>query len=55
MKKMSAEQVQAAMVFFYTFVNVLLKSTKSYLMEQKIVNPQLSQTQDLWTGGRGLV
>ena len=55
MKKMSAEQVQASMVFFYTFVNVLLKSTKSYLMQEKIVNPQLSQIQDLWTGGRGLV
>jgi hypothetical protein len=55
MKKMSAEQVQSAMVFFYTFVNVLLKSIKSYLMEQKIVSPQLSQTRDLWIGGRGLV
>jgi hypothetical protein len=55
MKKMSAEQVQSAMVFFYTFVNVLLKSIKSYLMEQKIVSPQLSQTRNLWIDGRGLV
>jgi hypothetical protein len=34
MKKMSAEQVQSALVFFYNFVSELLKILLSYLMEQ---------------------
>ena len=34
MKKMSAEQVQSALVFFWTFVNDLLKILLSYLMDQ---------------------
>ena len=34
MKKMSAEQVQSALVFFYHFVNVLLTTLPLYLMEQ---------------------
>ena len=34
MKKMSAEQVQSALVFFYTLGNELLKTLPSYLMER---------------------
>ena len=33
MKKMSAEQVQSALVFFWGFVSVLLKTLESYLMQ----------------------
>ena len=44
MKKMSAEQVQAALVFFYHFVKVLSMTSKSYLtkvlMEMKTQLPQ---------------
>ena len=44
MKKMSAEQVQSALVFFYHFVNVLLKTLPSYLMERlKEMKMQLQQ------------
>ena len=35
MKKMAAEQVQNALVFFWTFVSVLLEILQSYLKEQK--------------------
>ena len=34
MKMMAAEQVQSAMVFFYNFVNVLFKTSGSYLMQK---------------------
>tara|TARA_R100000655_G_scaffold20797_1_gene42787 strand:- start:44 stop:640 length:597 start_codon:yes stop_codon:yes gene_type:complete len=34
MRKMSAEQVQAALVFFYHFVNVLFQTLPSYLMQR---------------------
>jgi hypothetical protein len=44
MKKMSAEQVQAALVFFYHFVKVLSQTSKSYLtkvlLEMKTQLPQ---------------
>ena len=44
MKKMKAEQVQSALVFFYHFVNALLKTLPSYLMEQiKEMKMQLQQ------------
>ena len=44
MKKMKAEQVQSALVFFYHFVNVLLKTLPSYLMERlKEMKMQLQQ------------
>ena len=44
MKKMSAEQVQSALVFFYHFVNVLLKTLPSYLMDRlKEMKMQLQQ------------
>jgi len=33
LKKMSAKQVQGALVFFWSFASVLLKSIQSYLME----------------------
>ena len=33
LKKMSAKQVQGALVFFWSFASVLLKSTQLYLME----------------------
>jgi len=35
MKKMSAEQVQSALVFFYHFVSVLLLTFPSYLTQQQ--------------------
>ena len=34
MKKMSAEQVQGALVFFYRFVNVLSMTSQSSLIEK---------------------
>ena len=34
MKKMTAEQVQSALVFFYTFVEVLSKTMQLYLMDR---------------------
>jgi len=44
MKKMKAEQVQSALVFFYHFVNVLLKTLPSYLMDRlKEMKMQLQQ------------
>ena len=35
MKKMSAEQVQSALVFFWAFVNVLLMTLESYSIKQQ--------------------
>jgi hypothetical protein len=44
MKKMSAEQVQSALVFFYNLGNELLKTLPSYLMERlKEIKKQLPQ------------
>tara|TARA_R100001082_G_scaffold61146_1_gene34058 strand:- start:1079 stop:1723 length:645 start_codon:yes stop_codon:yes gene_type:complete len=44
MKKMSAEQVQSALVFFYHFGNVLLTTLPLYLMERlKEMKMQLQQ------------
>ena len=44
MKKMSAEQVQSALVFFYHLGNVLLTTLPSYLMERlKEMKMQLQQ------------
>ena len=44
MKKMKTEQVQSALVFFYHFGNVLLKTLPSYLMERlKEMKMQLQQ------------
>ena len=44
MKKMSAEQVQSALVFFYHFVTKLSEILPSYLMERlKEMNKQLPQ------------
>ena len=45
MKKMSAEQVQSALVFFYHFVTKLSEILPSYLMERlKEMNKQLPQS-----------
>ena len=52
MKKMKAEQVQSALVFFYHFVNVLLKTLPSYLMERlKEMKMQLQQNHSQKNGG----
>ena len=45
MRKMSAEQVQSALVFFYNLGNELLKTLPSYLMERlKEMKQQLPQS-----------
>ena len=45
MKKMSAEQVQSALVFFWAFVNALLLSMESFLIQvQKEMKMQLPPT-----------
>lgn len=50
-KKMNAEQVQSALVFFWTFVNELLKISLSYLKEHlKEVN-QVLETNPLQKSG----
>jgi len=52
MKKMKAEQVQSALVFFYHFVNVLLTTLPSYLMERlKEMKMQLQQNHSQKNGG----
>ena len=52
MKKMSAEQVQSALVFFYHFVNVLLTTLPLYLMEQlKEMKMQSQQNPSQKNGG----
>ena len=55
MKKMSAEQVQAAMVFFWTFVNELLRILLLYLMEQIPTKQQTQLIQALQKSGGGAV
>lgn len=55
MKKMSAEQVQSALVFFYHLGNELLMTLPSYLMEMLEEMKQQSETKVLQKGGHGLV
>ncbi len=55
MKKMSAEQVQSAMVFFWTFVNELLRILLLYLMEQIPTKQQTQLIQALQKSGVGSV
>ena len=52
MKKMSAEQVQSALVFFYGFGMVFLQTMRSYSMEQKQEMKAL-QTETLRKSGDG--
>ena len=54
-KKMSASQVQGALVFFWNFATELLMSTQSYLMElnQEIRKSSLMETSQV--DGVGLV
>ena len=54
MKKMSAEQVQSALVFFYHFVNVLLTTLPLYLMEQLKEMKMQSQQNPSQKSGDGL-
>tara|TARA_R100000963_G_scaffold26979_1_gene18372 strand:+ start:350 stop:991 length:642 start_codon:yes stop_codon:yes gene_type:complete len=53
MKKMSAEQVQSSLVFFYHFVNELLKILPLYLMErmQEMKTPSQTETSQIDGGG----
>tara|TARA_R110000744_G_scaffold351162_1_gene456947 strand:- start:58 stop:699 length:642 start_codon:yes stop_codon:yes gene_type:complete len=52
MKKMSAEQVQSALVFFYHFVNSLLMTLPSFLQERtKEVKEQLEEKTSQKDGG----
>ena len=51
MKKMTAEQVQSALVFFYAFVNELSQTSESYLtMKLKEMKTQSSQNQSAKSG-----
>ena len=52
MKKMSAEQVQSALVFFYALGMILLEITQSFLMERNQEMKTL-QTETLQTDGAG--
>ena len=52
-KKMSAEQVQSSLFFFYNFVKELLKILPSYLMEQITEIKNNLQTNHLRTDGGG--
>ena len=52
MKKMSAEQVQSALVFFYGFVMVFLQTMRSYSMAQK-QEMKTSQMETLQKSGDG--
>ena len=54
MKKMSGQQVQNAMVFFWIFGNALLRILPLYLMELSLKTLKEVQT-DLGKGGVGLV
>ena len=54
MKKMSAEQVQSALVFFYHFVNVLLTTLPLYLMEQLKEMKMQSQQNPTQKNGGGM-
>ena len=53
MKKMSAEQVQSALVFFYHIVKELLKILPLYLMERMQEMKIQSQTEILRNAGDG--
>tara|TARA_R110002020_G_scaffold177087_1_gene369829 strand:- start:2459 stop:3103 length:645 start_codon:yes stop_codon:yes gene_type:complete len=55
MKKMSSEQVQSALVFFYSFVSELSIIMQSYLTQELKGMKEQSVTQDLQTSGVGLV
>ena len=55
MKKMKAEQVQSALVFFYHLGNELLMTLPSYLMEMLEEMKQQSETKVLQKDGHGLV
>ena len=52
MKKMSAEQVQSALVFFYALGMILLEITQSFLVERKQEMETL-QTETLQNAGAG--
>jgi len=54
MKKMSAEQVQSALVFFYHLGNVLLTTLPSYLMDRLKEMKMQSQQNPLQKNGVGL-
>ena len=54
-KKMKAEQVQGAMVFFWTFVSVLSTTLLSYLNENIAKMTTLKQEKHLQTNGDILV
>ena len=54
MKKMSAEQVQSALVFFYHLGNVLLTTLPSYLMDRLKEMKMQSQQKALQKNGDGL-
>jgi hypothetical protein len=53
MKKMSAEQVQAALFFFYNLGKGLLKTLPLFLMEQIQEIKTLSQMETLQSVGDG--
>jgi hypothetical protein len=53
MKKMSAEQVQSALVFFYHFAKELLQTLPSYLMEKSQEIMKQLQTETLQNDGDG--
>tara|TARA_R110002020_G_scaffold240290_3_gene453053 strand:+ start:10292 stop:10933 length:642 start_codon:yes stop_codon:yes gene_type:complete len=55
MKKMSAQQVQNALVFFWTFVMDLLRTFPSFLMEQAKEMKQKLQMETLQKNGVGSV
>ena len=53
MKKMAAEQVQSALVFFWAFVNVLLQTLESYLIQLQKETKMQSQPNLLPKNGVG--
>ena len=53
MKLMSAEQVQSALRFFFAFVNALLTTSQSFLMEKLKEMKTLSSQNQLATNGDG--
>jgi hypothetical protein len=55
MKKMSAEQVQSALVFFWNFVLVFLRIMPSFLTEQRKELKKQLQVMTSQIGGDGLV
>jgi hypothetical protein len=54
MKKMAAEQVQSALVFFWAFVNVLLQTLESYLIQLQKETKMQSPPNLLQKNGVGL-